>query len=224
MKNVYLIFASFLLLTGFVFGQTKKEDKLRTVELINFSDVILTGKVVGTKGLNFEVEIGQMLKGEKPGGNISVVKYKNLGSKKRWDKYRTGQEVLLFLSQDGSKYKIMGKGGEGEQLIVGEDAYLDARGFGLLNRMSYYTVEGKRFYAEKLPKKDFLDAVSGYGALYALEYITVTPRKNGQDQETYEELVGKQIGSDEAVYEYSLKSELHEKMITVSNRLIKTEE
>lgn len=221
MKHIFLIIATVFITSGLLSAQTKNLDKLRTVELIYFSDLMATGKITNAKGLNFEVELTQVLKGEDPGGAITISKFKNIGSKKRWDKYKEGQEVLLFLTKDGDKYKIMGSGGEGEQLIVGEDAYMDARGTGMMNRMSYFTVEGKRFYAEKLPKKDLLDALANYSPLYELAYVTVTPRKNGQDMESYEAVTAKQVGTDEAVYEYSLKSELHEKLIQITNRLIK---
>lgn len=169
MKKILLAAALSLMVFTLSFAQYRK---LMPFELACGADLIVTGKISALDPLKFTVEISQVVAGSHEGTTVAVPRYINTKAAKRWAKYAEGEMVMLFLRNDNGNYKIMGEGGEGEKLIMGEEICLDSRGEGLKNRFGYHaTPSGANIYAEKVPMQDFIGSVQDVRGCAKVSYV-----------------------------------------------------
>ncbi len=63
------------------------------------------------------------------GATVKVEKYISRPGAQRWDIYRPGQKVVLFLRKSQHAYRIMSEGGEGELPIINDSVILDLKCF-----------------------------------------------------------------------------------------------
>ena len=169
----HLITALFLIACfGSVRGQYRK---LMPFELACDADLVVVAKIKSMDPLRFSGEVTQVVAGEASGGVVSVQRFINTKVAKRWGKYTVGESLLLFLRKDGEHYKIMGEGGEGEKLIMGEEVCIDSRGDGLKNRFGYHsTPSGANIYAEKVPLQDYVGAIQDVRGCAKVAYVEKT--------------------------------------------------
>ena len=168
MKHLLLI-AFALLLASPLAAQYRK---MHVYELACAADLILQGKLSDQDPLNFVVEVSKVHAGSFAEKTITVAKFRNTKVSKRWGKYTLGEEVLLYLRHDNGHYHILGEGGEGEKLIVGEEICIDSRGEGLKNRFGYHQVNATvNIYAEKVPTAELLAASAEVRNCYQLSYV-----------------------------------------------------
>ncbi|MEM1000626.1 MAG: hypothetical protein AAGN35_26470 [Bacteroidota bacterium] len=173
MKKYFFLLALLLLTTSLAFSQELYK-KMTVFELADQADLILVGKITEVKGGNLKLDVEKVVAGNYDEPQISVRRFKNYKTVKRWAKYAVKETLFLFLTQEESDWKILGFGGEGEKLVEAADVYLDSRGEGVKNRFSYYDrlIEGN-IYAEKVPRAEFEAAVAGIRDCIAVGYKEV---------------------------------------------------
>jgi hypothetical protein len=216
----YLTLVTFLLLT-FSLGYSQELYRKMTVyELSADADLILIGKITEVKGGNIMLDVQKVLAGDYSDSNITVKRFKNYKTVKRWSKYAEKETLFLFLEQDGDAWKIMGLGGEGEKLVEAADVYLDSRGEGVKNRFSYYNrlIEGN-IYAEKVPLADFESAVTGIRDCIGLSYKEIFTK----DGEAWKEPIVKFSCDDAALDEYRSKSYVHDELVKQAMKAVPEE-
>lgn len=169
MKKLFALLS--LLLAGF--SAQAQYMKMDIWELAGTADLVLYGKISqAQQGLpKVTLEITEVIAGTFAEGTIDLDKFINTKFAKRWGKYIEGEMVVVFLKEADGKYKIMGKGGEGEKLVMGEDIYLDGRGGAVFNKFTYYPLlTTGQIYAEKVLLEDFKTAVKGYKKCFEIVY------------------------------------------------------
>ena len=214
--------STFLLLIALAFGSLHSQIQLRQeiVELACNADVVVRGKIADVKSFDFEFTPTATILGEKVTGPISVKRFRNTKTAKRWGKYLDGEELLLFLKQDGDKYEILGVNGEGEKLIFGSNIYLDSRGGAAFARYEYHQPDAKtRIYAEKAPLADFLAALPPLRACYEIGYDEKANRTGELELHAF----AKRVCSDADFDATQAMSDVALRLIEKAERLVKEE-
>lgn len=214
MKKYSTLLILLLITAASTFGQYRK---MNVYELAVDADLVVRGTITAVKGGNITLSVDGVVAGEFSDASITVKRFKNYKLVKRWGKYSEKEQLFLFLIQDGSDWKIMGLGGEGEKLIEAADVYLDSRGEGVKNRFSYYDrlVEGN-IYAEKVPLPEFEAAVKGIRDCIDLSYKEVVTK----DGESWKEPIVKFSCDGSALDTYRSESWVHDEIVKTAEKAV----
>lgn len=206
----------FLMVASLTFGQYRKMD---VYELALAADLIVHGTITESKGGMFTVDIEGVNAGAYNDSQITVKRFKNWKTVKRWGKYVPKEAVMLFLKLEDGNYTILGEGGEGEKLIMAGDIYLDSRGGALKNQFGYHArlLEGN-IYAEKVPLEEFKDAVSGIRDCFKVQYETKVDKKT---QEEFQSPYATSTCEAATLDEYRGKSWVHDKVAQQAEKAVK---
>ena len=144
-------------------------------ELFLGSDIIVLGAIEEVRDDTFLLEDYEVLSGPDPDRALEVKRFVDWSGNSRWNEYRAGQKVLLFLTRPGDElkdgprpWKIRGYGGEGEMPV--EDGFIYCHGLFLEGfskqrfRVQQGTLDGYRFHLD-----DFLSALKGYNSCFQFD-------------------------------------------------------
>lgn len=217
MKYPALIF--FLLFSASLSAQIQLKQEI--VELSANADLIVRGKIVDVGNFLFEVEVSKVYVGKKPEGNVSVKRFRNNKVAKRWGKYVEGEELLLYLKDDGANYGILGVNGEGEKLIVGDKIYLDSRGGAVFGRFAYNEPGPKtRIYSEEVDLENFLFMVARLRDCYEISYKEKANRAGEMEFIP----VAKRICADVDFEDIQMASDVALKLVQKAEKLVPEEQ
>jgi hypothetical protein len=115
-----------LLSTGFRAPEPARYTPLYLSEMVMLSELTVHGTIVEVKKKTFVLKVETILKGElKPADKkrkqLEVRRFQDWACASRWEEYKVGQEVLLFLAVNkrlGPMPGILSGGGEGEMPVV----------------------------------------------------------------------------------------------------------
>ena len=137
-------------------------------ELFGESDVIVLGMIESVGDDYFTLRRTEVYAGSAGEAPLRVKQYADWTGGRRWNAYRAGQTVMLFLNKPaaeadaaGEYWKIRGFGGEGEMPVEGGAVYphgLNLEAF----RRQVFNVDGGELYGYRFYLDTFTSALRGY--------------------------------------------------------------
>src|SRR5688572_32935099 len=77
--------------------------RYKLFELAACAEVVVSGSIASVGSKTFELSVDDVIVGESVPATIHVERFVNWTCAGRWDTYRRGQQVLLFLARPGPK-------------------------------------------------------------------------------------------------------------------------
>ena len=103
-------------------------------QLIENSDVIVSGKIIAINDQSFKILLIDKIKCSDENDTLTILKFKDWSCAKRYSKYLVGQCGIYFLKNRNGKYEISGNANEGELILVQDNIYIkDRTGYEYLN-------------------------------------------------------------------------------------------
>lgn len=121
MKSLYVAIFSIL-----YFSSEVKADysPMRLSQMILDADSVVDARITRLDKKFFWVSAYE---GGSETADLKVLRFKDWPCAKRWEQYRVGQRVLLFLKKEKDFYRILSAGGEGELPVVGDSLMVNAQ-------------------------------------------------------------------------------------------------
>lgn len=94
-------------------------------QMIDQADKIVYGTIEQVQPMDFVVKIEGGL--NTTPRKIKIKKYRDFACSYRWEEYKVGQKVFLFLEKEKRSFRIMNGGGEGEMPMINDTIYIDGR-------------------------------------------------------------------------------------------------
>lgn len=199
--SLYLTAAVFFTLLFFTNARADYQP-LAVTDLFGGSDLIVLGVIESVDEINFTLRETEIFTGSVANAPLVVKKYRDWPGGRRWDTYRAGQTVLLFLRRPaedeniaGEFWRIRGVGGEGEMPI--EDGAVFAHGVNLEGfQRQKHKVDGSELYSYRFDMSKFTSALKGYLRCYGSpQTITTKDIKEPARQCSESELLSYRITS-----------------------------
>jgi hypothetical protein len=167
MKKTLSLLLILLVVCTAASAQTRKWE---IYELNAAADLVLRGKISALTGSTYTFEISNVVAGAYSEKDITIQRFKDTKTVKRWGKYVVGEEMLVFIKKEGDLYHVLGDNGEGEKFIYGVEIYLDGRGGALKNTYGYHAVNAKlNIYSEKAMVAEFVTAIKDTKSCLTIE-------------------------------------------------------
>lgn len=168
-KHVLAAVAAWLLiLTPALGAPAASYVRYRTFELAGEADVVLVGTISSVSRKTFELEVERVIAGGDAPRAIAIERFEDWMCARRWDEYRRGQRVLLFLwrpTSKGKPFTILGAGGEGEMPLLGDDVLV--RGYRVRGYPDgSYPVDGVEVEGASVALSELAHAVTGFRSTF----------------------------------------------------------
>jgi hypothetical protein len=140
-------------------------------KMILMADLGLYGTIESQTEKQFVVKIESVVLSEFGKTEITINKFSDWTCAQRWEEYKKGQRVFLFLRKDKSSWQALSGGNEGECPIINEDVYL--RGTSMnrseyKNGIGFHNLGGRKsYFGSKINFKVFLNGISAIRRCYS---------------------------------------------------------
>ncbi|MFD2717564.1 hypothetical protein ACFST9_02485 [Hymenobacter monticola] len=160
MKKLFLILAATL---SFFKAQADYDPTLLPT-LIDGSDLIIYGEIIGVQKEGIIVNAIEIVKGIAPKGGMIIERFENWTCASRFAPYKTGQKEFFFLKKRRgiAKYFALGAANEGEMPVVSHKVYYKYQYLSIDKNPQLFAVYGGAVRGYVYDKTEFINALKFY--------------------------------------------------------------
>jgi hypothetical protein len=160
MKKLFLMLA----VTLSFFNAQADYDPTLLPALIDDSDLIIYGEIIGVRKQDVIVNALEIVKGTAPKGGVIIKRFENWTCASRFAPYKNGQKEFYFLKkQKGvARYFVLGAANEGEMPVVSQKVYYKYQYLSIDKNPQLFAVYGGAVRGYIYDKTKFVEALNFY--------------------------------------------------------------
>lgn len=152
--------------------------RLRALDLLVASDLVVIGKIAAITPFTFTVKVEHNIAGDLEDTEVTINRFEDWTCAARWTNYWPGQRVVIFAdymferaaeADLSSPWFIRGGGGEGEMPIVAEDVIVRRVHLGGASKAQHYTFQDSKAFGQRVELKALVRLVKRLRVCYAVE-------------------------------------------------------